>query len=129
MNVKFVVPIPRSHYVVIVACENLLGILDTATRDLLQSFKGRRGPVNPVAVSVDGSLIVMGSNDAKVRVWDASKGAAVGGSLEGHRIAVQFVAIRVVCSHVVFGGRDGMVRIWGTESGLAVCEPTRSHAG
>jgi hypothetical protein len=41
------VPIPRSPNVVITGCEGLLGILNTAAGDLVQSLQGHRGTVNP----------------------------------------------------------------------------------
>ena len=57
-----------------------------------QTFLGHTGDVNSVAVSSDGRMILSGSSDMTIRLWDINSGA------ETHRfVANTGVEIGVVC--------------------------------
>lgn len=43
----------------------------------MSAFVGHEGPVTTLALSVDGTLLVSGSRDATVRVWDTGSGQTV----------------------------------------------------
>ena len=64
---------------------------------------------------VDGrDVIVTGSDDGTVRVWDAATGTPIGAPLTGHTGWVRSVAVGRVDGRdvVVSGGDDGMVCCW-----------------
>ena len=94
---------------------------------------GHIGEVNAVALGRLGrrrAVVVSGSSDHTVRIWDAATGAAVGEPLAGHTAAVNAVALgrlgrrRAV---VVSGSSDHTVRIWDASTGAAVGEPLAGH--
>ena len=91
------------------------------------SLGGRGGPVLGVAYSPDGTRIVSGGDDGRVRQWDSESGAAVGTPLEGHGDWVRSVAYSPDGTRIVSGGDDGRVRQWDSESGAAISTPLEGH--
>jgi WD40 repeat protein len=65
--------------------------------------------------SVGGrEVIVSGSHDSTVRVWDAGSGQPIGEPLSGHTGAVQAVAVGSVGGReaIVSGSSDKTARVW-----------------
>ena len=62
--------------------------------------------LNSVAFSPDGMLIVSGSYDWTIRVWDAQTGGQVGNPLQGHTNSVLSVAFSPDGRHIVSGSDD-----------------------
>ncbi|KAJ3518014.1 hypothetical protein NLJ89_g134 [Agrocybe chaxingu] len=84
--------------------------------------------VNCVAYSLDGKLIVSGSGDRTVCVWDAETGDLVSTPLaEGHASSVNSVAISADNRCVASGSDDWTVRLWDAESGDILAEPLKGH--
>jgi hypothetical protein len=96
-----------------------------------RSLTGPTAAVNAVAIGLVGrrALVVSGSTDHTVRIWDAASGAPVGEPLTGHTAAVNAVAIGLVGRRalVVSGSTDHTVRIWDAASGAPVGEPLTGH--
>ena len=80
------------------------------------TLPGHTGGVSSVAIGqVDGRpVIVSGSNDQTVRVWDATTGTPIGDPFTGHTDWVSSVAIGQVDGRpvIVSGSNDQTVRIW-----------------
>jgi WD40 repeat protein len=85
--------------------------------------------VNAVAVGrLDGrDVIVSGSNDGTVRIWDGA-GAPVGDPLTGHTSWVNAVAVGRLDGRdvIVSGSYDETVRIW-DGAGAPVGDPLTGH--
>jgi WD40 repeat protein len=77
-------------------------------------------------------VVVSGSHDATVRVWDAATGAPVGDPFTGHTDAVYAVAVGQVGGRavVVSGSNDRTVRVWDAATGapFAKAPAARSQA-
>lgn len=90
------------------------------------------GAVNAVAVAkLDGRpVVVSGSSDQMVRVWDLSSGSPVGEPWTGHTAGVYAVAVGALDGRavVVSGGGDATVRVWDLSTGNPVCEPFTAHS-
>jgi len=59
-------------------------------------------------------VIISGSGDGTVRVWDAASRRPVGSPLTGH--VGQVTAVAVNRAVIVSGGEDGTVRTWDMET-------------
>merc|ERR1740130_1433552 len=72
-----------------------------------------------VAFSPDSKLVVSGSDDETVRVWEAATGKEVQ-KLEGHSSDVTSVAFSPDSKLVVSGSDDKTVRVWEAATGKEV---------
>ncbi|KZP03820.1 WD40 repeat-like protein, partial [Athelia psychrophila] len=84
---------------------------------LLQVLLGHEGRVLSVAFSPDGTVIVSGSADKTVRVWNAVTGQEALLPLEGHNHWVCSVAFSPDGTKIVSGSRDKTVRVWDAVTG------------
>ncbi|MGY3680393.1 hypothetical protein [Streptomyces sp. TE33382] len=100
------------------------------------AFTGHTGWVPAVATGVmDGrTIVVTGSRDKSVRVWDLTSGKQIGKPLTGHDGEVWAVATEVVDGRpiAVSGSWDGTVRVWDLithrQRGPALTFPAPIHA-
>ena len=76
-------------------------------------------------------MIVSGSGDETVRIWDAGTGRTVGPPLTGHTGTVAAVAVGRVGDRevIVSGGWDETVRVWDAGTGQPVGPPLTGHTG
>jgi WD40 repeat protein/tRNA A-37 threonylcarbamoyl transferase component Bud32 len=74
------------------------------------------GGVFSVALSPDGTRIVTGSRDMKVRLWDAATGE-LQATLAGHGDEVRAVDFSPDGTRIASGSEDGTVRLWDAASG------------
>ena len=84
------------------------------------TFGGAHWCGESVSFSGDGKLIVSGSHDGTVRVWNAVSGECVLGPLEGHTGWVTSVSFSGDGKLIVSGSDDGTVRVWNAVSGECV---------
>jgi WD40 repeat protein len=80
-----------------------------------------------VAFSSDNTLIVSGSWDKTIRIWDARTGAPIGEPLCGQTGCVVSVAISHDSTRIVSGSSDRAVRIWDALTGDPIGEPLQGH--
>jgi tricorn protease-like protein len=86
---------------------------------------GHEHNVNSVTFSPDGKLIVSGSDDDTVRLWDIA-GNPVGQPFQGHEHDVTSVAFSPDGKLIVSGSDDNTVRLWDIE-GNPVGQPFQGH--
>ena len=100
------------------------------------SRSATRSPATPAGCSavavgeLDGRpVVVSGSADATVRVWDLATGNPVGDPFTGHTGAVMAVAVGELDGRpvVVSGSEDRTVRVWDLATGDPVGDPFTGH--
>jgi WD40 repeat protein len=75
------------------------------------------------------AVVVSGSEDYTVRLWDARTGKAIGKPLKGHTGRVDAVALGAVDGRavVVSGSQDRTIRLWEARTGEAMSKPLEGH--
>ncbi|GER92395.1 hypothetical protein A45J_0110 [hot springs metagenome] len=56
---------------------NIFELIDAQTKEKIREFKGHIGPVTIATISKDGKLILSGSSDGTVRLWDEKTGKEI----------------------------------------------------
>jgi len=80
-----------------------------------------------VAISHDGRIVVSGSEEYRLKVWDLERGRCLN-SLEGHTGRTDGVAITPDAKTVVSGSDDKTLKVWDLETGQ--CRATlEGHTG
>jgi len=90
-------------------------------------FQGHKKSVTSVAFSPDGQIIVSGSLDRRVRLWDL-QGNPIGKPFRGHKGSVWSVAFSPDGQMIVSGSNDNTVRLWNLQ-GEPIGEPFQGHEG
>ncbi|MCX7596678.1 MAG: hypothetical protein N2235_23605, partial [Fischerella sp.] len=88
-------------------------------------FRGHESEVTSVACSPNGLMIVSGSSDYTVRLWDI-QGNPIGEPFYGHESEVTSVAFSPCGQMIASGSWDNTVRLWDIQGNL-LGEPLRGH--
>lgn len=89
---------------------------------LLKLLKGHTDWAISVDFSSDGSLIVSGSDDGTVRIWDTEKGELTAGPFDGHVGQITSISFSPDDMRIVVGGWSG-ISVLDVESGSIVVGP------
>ncbi|KAF8509984.1 WD40-repeat-containing domain protein [Hysterangium stoloniferum] len=94
-----------------------------------QVLVGHAAAICCLALSHDGRLIliVSGSLDHTLRLWDPATGSSIHGPLEGHTASVICVAISPDGKFIVSGSDDHTIRLWEPATGTSVYGPLEGH--
>ncbi|MEZ5940535.1 MAG: protein kinase [Planctomycetaceae bacterium] len=76
--------------------------------------RGHIGPVQTVAFSSRGDVLISGGRDNAVIVWDTSEGRSLK-SFRGHSSEVRSVRFTPDDSRIISGGKDKLAIVWGIE--------------
>jgi len=88
-------------------------------------FQDHENLVRSVAFSPDGQMIISGSEDNTVRLWDL-QGNPIGQPFTGHRSTVWSVAFSPDGQTIISGSEDKTVRLWDLQ-GNPIGQPLTGH--
>ncbi len=88
---------------------------------------GHSGGVYAVAFSPDGRLIVSGSQDNTLKLWDTASGG-LQRTIQGHLSIVSAVSFTPDGRKIISGGWDSTLRIWDVASG-SLLRTLHGHTG
>ncbi|KAK6987728.1 quinon protein alcohol dehydrogenase-like superfamily [Favolaschia claudopus] len=90
---------------------------------------GHTDKVTCVALSPNGELIVSGSHDHALRMWEASSGAPVGNPLQGPTRPVISLAFSADGQYIISVTDDRTVQIWDARSRAPIGDPLPGCTG
>jgi WD40 repeat protein len=80
-----------------------------------------------LALTTDGSRLLSGGEDGKVKVWDTVTGGVLT-TYTGHTSYVTAVAVNPIADWAASGDANGAVKIWDTRTGQTLASPP-GHIG
>ncbi|HUE97005.1 MAG TPA: WD40 repeat domain-containing protein [Longimicrobiaceae bacterium] len=95
---------------------SVLELRDSASGRLLQRLAGHDATVFTTAFSADGTVVLTGAEDGRVRLWESASGSEIR-TVAAHDGPVSACAISGDGSLFATGGHDGAVRIWRAGTG------------
>ena len=95
-------------------------ILNAITGSQTGVLSGHSRGVNSVTFSSDGSLLVSGSYDMTIKLWDMQTGG-VAKTLSGHYDRVLSVCISADSTVIASGSADMTIRLWNIQTGECYC--------
>ena len=93
----------------------------------LSNLEGHTSVVYDIKASAAGSMVLSGSDDRTVRLWDLRTSSCVR-AMEGHSLRVWSVDMDGRCHTAVSGSRDKSVKLWDLGSGRCM-ETYEGHSG
>ncbi|MBR8837823.1 MAG: WD40 repeat domain-containing protein [Stigonema ocellatum SAG 48.90 = DSM 106950] len=83
---------------------------------LLQSFTGHSHVVRSLAVSADGKILVSGSRDKTIKIWQLETGELIH-TLTGHRDEVYVITLSPDGQILASGSVDKTIKLWHLKTG------------
>ena len=79
-----------------------------------------RRPINSLAFSTDGKILVSGSDDCTIKLWDTKTGQRYDSHEREHSTFVNSVAFSSDRKLIASGDNDGTIQIWSLKSPTAI---------
>jgi len=103
-----------------VSSECNIVILNIITGGQVAILSGHTGWVWSLTLSWDGALLVSGSYDQSVKLWDLQTGGVIK-TFCGHTASVHSVSISLDSTILASGSWDKSIRLWGVWTGECFC--------
>ncbi|KAG2341988.1 WD40 repeat-like protein [Suillus weaverae] len=84
------------------------------------------GGIGSMAVSLDETMVVCGSVDGRLRLWNIKKGSMIGDPWEGHDAAVKCLDWSPNALEIASGSQDGTIRRWNPDTGRQIAPPIKT---
>ncbi|KAH7903611.1 quinon protein alcohol dehydrogenase-like superfamily [Hygrophoropsis aurantiaca] len=88
---------------------------------------GEEEPASCLAFSPDGTQLVVGSTDGKVRVFNVATGETVVGPIDAHTLDVSAAVFTFDGKQIITSSYDNAIRVWDTTTGHEVGDPMLGH--
>jgi WD40 repeat protein len=95
-------------------------IHDAITGSQMTILSGHTYEVTCLTFSLDGKLLVSGSDDMTVKLWDVQTGGVVK-TFHSHTEYVCSVSISADCTRIASGSGDCTIRLWDIQTGECQC--------
>jgi len=95
-------------------------ILNAITGSKIAVLSGHTDGVRCFAFSPDGTMLVSGSNDTTIKLWDMQTGGVVK-TFQGHTKCVSSVSISPNYTTIASASGDETIRLWDIQAGECYC--------
>jgi WD40 repeat protein len=92
-----------------------------------RSLRGHTAKINALSISQDGRLLISGSDDRTIRVWNLASGQLLQ-TLEAHQTSVTAVALSTDTKTLASGDQNGTIRFWDLSTGALLQTVAASEA-
>jgi WD40 repeat protein/serine/threonine protein kinase len=104
-------------------------VWDVRNAQVLHRFHDHASNVHRLCFSPNDRVLISGSTDGCVKVWDAVTFERLHNIENAHPAPVYNLTFSPDGSRFASAGFDGTVRVWRTETGEPAMEPLRGHTG
>ncbi|KIK39698.1 hypothetical protein CY34DRAFT_88768 [Suillus luteus UH-Slu-Lm8-n1] len=129
-GVQGVLHLPREQQIITCSRDGSLRLWDLKSGSQIgEDWKdegGKKVVVNNITLSPSGKIIVIGSDDRKMRFWNVKMGKVVAEWM-GHTSYVVAVCWSASGKHIMSGSWDGMVRVWNVKTGERILKFKTGH--
>ncbi|KAG2054105.1 WD40 repeat-like protein [Suillus hirtellus] len=87
------------------------------------------GAITSMVVSPDEKMVVCGSIDGRLRVWNIKEGSMIGDPWEGHDDEVMCLDWSRNSLEIASGSEDGTIRRWNPNTGRQIAPPIETSHG
>jgi WD40 repeat protein len=96
-----------------------------------EPWRSDGGGVASMAVCPDETMVVSGSADGRLRLWNVEEGGVVGDPWEGHSAAVRCLdwSPNTRTREIASGSEDGTIRRWNPNTGRQIAPPIETGHG
>ncbi|MCU0354205.1 MAG: WD40 repeat domain-containing protein [Cytophagales bacterium] len=121
---------PLTNELAVGYSDHAIRIFDLGDFRLKRVVEAHANSVFSLVYSLDYQLLISGSRDAHLKVWDVGNGYTLHKSVVAHMFAINHIAFRPDGRYFVTGSMDKSVKVWdaGTFQLLKVIDRAR-HAG
>jgi WD40 repeat protein len=91
-----------------------------------EPWEGNGGGIGAMTVSLDETMVVSGSVDGRIWLWNRNNGKIVGDPWEGHNAAVTCLDWSPKAQQVANASADGTVRRWNPDTGQQIAPPIQT---
>jgi WD40 repeat protein len=94
-----------------------------------QPWRSNGGGVTSITVSPDETMVVSGSEDGRLQLWNMKDGRIVGDPWEGHNAAVKCLDWSPNAQEIASGSQDGTIRRWNPDTGRQIAPQIEAGQG
>ena len=96
-------------------------LLDAITGQRISVLSGHAHTIHSLAFSLDGTLLVSGSTDKTIKLWDIQTGGVIK-TFSDPPLLPSTISISSDCATIASGTHDGTIHLWDIRTGK--CHPT-----
>ncbi|MEZ4866879.1 MAG: BTAD domain-containing putative transcriptional regulator [Caldilineaceae bacterium] len=98
--------------------DHLIHLWDTELGKQVQTLRGHTGPIHAVAFHPRGNLLISGSADRTIRLWQIDQQQSkLRQTLYGHTDEITVIAFSPAGDFFASAGPEGVIRLWQTATG------------
>lgn len=103
----------QTQRILLIGCQSgKLRFLDVATGTVSEYADGHSDAILSLAVTADEKMVVSGSADHSIRMWNTSSRETIGDALTGHTDKINTLALSPDDKLVVSASNDKSIRLW-----------------